>query len=271
MTQLSTAQTISEFLACWLAPGRLPAPEEKILFSYYSSYVKCFPPRIRYFYDRQTLEVSELIQGHSGCRLLEIGCGCGTESLWLARQGADVTSIDLNIERLGVARKRKEILGKELGRELHVAFVCQSVLELADSNTYDIIWLEQAFHHLEPRLAVIRKLADLLKPGGYLVISEANGLNVLLQAQLFRKRGRATIKHFTDHQGNTHVYGNERILSGASLRRLLAKNGFQCQKLTHFRLFPNHREFCRMARMERHFPQWGVPFFTHFNYIGKKI
>ena len=40
------------------------------------------------------------------CRVLELGCGTGTNAIWLARQGFTVTAIDLSATALDQARKK---------------------------------------------------------------------------------------------------------------------------------------------------------------------
>ena len=38
-----------------------------------------------------------------------------------------------------------------------------SILDIKDKEKYDIIWLEQTFHLLEPRYEIISQLSSLLK------------------------------------------------------------------------------------------------------------
>ncbi len=44
-------------------------------------------------------------------RVLEIGCGTGTNSIWLARQGFDVVGLDISGEAIAIARKRSDEQG----------------------------------------------------------------------------------------------------------------------------------------------------------------
>src|SRR3954447_24778163 len=47
----------------------------------------------------------------AGKRVLEIGCGIGTDTMNFARAGASVTAVDLSPRSLDVARQRAEVFG----------------------------------------------------------------------------------------------------------------------------------------------------------------
>src|SRR5437773_7263318 len=47
----------------------------------------------------------------NGKRVLEVGCGIGTDTITFARHGAQVTAVDLTEKSLEVARQRAELFG----------------------------------------------------------------------------------------------------------------------------------------------------------------
>ena len=261
-----TDSGIAEFLAWWLAEPRLPANEQAVLESYYASFRRSFGPRMQRLYGTQVREAEDLVRLKPGLRVLEVGCGLGTESLWFALQGARVRALDVRGDRLAAARSRKAVLEAVLDRDLDLEFAATPVLEL-DSDPYDLVWLEQSFHHLEPRAAVVPHLARLVAPGGYLVISEANALNPLLQAELLWRRGLPRVASQPGPDGRAMLYGVERVTTAGAIRRAFAAEGITCQALRRFRVFPNQPLAALEAGLERN---WLAPLLTHFNYLGRK-
>lgn len=261
---------IAAFLSVWLQERSLLQGAAATTFdTYYGSFRRSFPPRIQRFYRGQIVEAEALVR--PGGRVLEIGCGLGTESMWLALRGAHVVAIDVREDRLSAARERAVVLQRELGRDLFCHFAARSVLELPEHATFDLIWMEQTFHHLEPRVDVVRKLASLLAPGGRVVISEANAWNLPLQAQLLLRRGLPRVTLLTREDGTKVPYGLERITTATAIREAFASHGVACQSVRYFRMFPNHPAFDVLAGLEAAPALSGVaPLFTHFNYVGAK-
>lgn len=142
--------SISRFLGIWLDHRFLPDRDQRILERYYSNYRRSFTDRLQSHYENQTSELMDLVLAADSPDVLEIGCGCGTESLWMAMRGARVHGIDVKADRLRVAESRRRVLEGELRTSIACRFECISLLELDEHLTYDIVWLEQAFHHLEP-------------------------------------------------------------------------------------------------------------------------
>jgi 2-polyprenyl-3-methyl-5-hydroxy-6-metoxy-1,4-benzoquinol methylase len=254
--------TIDEFLAYWLSNAVLPADEQNTFDHYYRSYRKHFGPYVRHWYARQSRELVELIRARKSPRVLEVGCGCGTESLWAAIQGGDVTGIDIDPELQAVAKARLALLERDGGEPLRCQFRRTSVLEADEGEPFDIIFLEQSFHHLEPRADVVAKLSRLVVPGGHVILSEPNGWNPLLQAFLFKLRGTRTIIH---HMG--HTWGHERITVPFALIRNFAPYKLAPVSLEYFRVFPNMPAADRLGFVDRAVPSFVKPAFTHFNLV----
>jgi 2-polyprenyl-3-methyl-5-hydroxy-6-metoxy-1,4-benzoquinol methylase len=262
--------TIAEFLAAWFEEDLIGGTEQKLFDRYYRSYKNRFGDYIQYHYTNQTQELMDILGDLDQPRVLEVGCGCGTESIWMALQGATVTGIDIQTDRLEVAQKRQKIVEQSLKGELSCSFAKRSIFELDSEEKYDVIWMEQAFHHIEPRQVAVDKLAALVKKGGFIVISESNAWNPLTQIMLYKSRGFSTIKEYSDDAGVVHQYGDERILTANKLATEFNKRNIALAKVRYFRLFPNTKWAKKLQGIENYIPQWFVCPFTHYNYVGQK-
>lgn len=264
-----TAPDIAAFLKVWLSIDVLTGEPAAAFEAYYGGYRRKFPERMQRVYAGQIAEAEELVRRLPGLLVLEVGCGLGTESLWLAMAGARVTGIDLRPDRLTAAEARRRLLQQNLGRKLDCRFRLSSLLDLPERPNFDLIWMEQTFHHLEPRARMVAKAARLLKPGGHVVISEANAWNAPLQAQLFLRRGLPKVRTMRGADGREHQYGDERITTAGAIRRAFARCGVGPVSLRYFRMFPNRAVFDRLAWFETA-PALrnAAPLFTHFNYVG---
>jgi 2-polyprenyl-3-methyl-5-hydroxy-6-metoxy-1,4-benzoquinol methylase len=249
----------------------LPLQERETLDHYYRNFRNLRSERLRWAYDRQLEEMMQLISSKTDLRVLEVGSGCGTESLWFAMHGARVSSIDIKEDRLSVERARQALLEDMLGRSLECQFARQSLLEIDGSERYDVIWVQQTFHHLEPRAECVASITRLLKRGGAVVMSEVNAWNPLIQLMLLRRRGVRTIVSFKDSEGRIIPYGNERILAASALARWFRRFGLRRHKVCYYRLLPSHPMFDALGGIERRLSGPTLkPFYTHYNFVAWK-
>ena len=99
-------------------------------------------------------------QKWKGKKVLEVGCGIGTDAVNFARFGADYTGIELSDESLKLAKKRFDIFGLK-GR-----FECLNAEEIEDAfdgEKFDLIYSFGVIHHtVSPRRVVtgIKSLMD---------------------------------------------------------------------------------------------------------------
>lgn len=96
-----------------------------------------------------------------GLRVLEIGCGMGTDGAQFAKAGADYTGIDLTDAAVELARKRFQVSG--LKGEFHVADAER--LDFPEAS-FDLVYSHGVLHHTPDIEAAVREIHRVLKPGG---------------------------------------------------------------------------------------------------------
>lgn len=111
----------------------------------------------------------------AGKRVLDFGCGHGMAAVVLARQGAEVTAVDLSIGYLREAQARAQANGVEV----HFVQANGERLPLADAS-FDAIWGNAVLHHLDLARGGA-ELFRILRPGGVAVFCEPWGGNPLLE------------------------------------------------------------------------------------------
>jgi methyl halide transferase len=105
------------------------------------------------------------------CRALEIGCGTGTNSVWLARQGFEVTGIDVAPRAVERAEKLAHAVGTD------VRFMVADVGHLPDLDGPFAFFFDRGCYHAVRRGApeqYARSVARQLGPGGRGLILAGN-------------------------------------------------------------------------------------------------
>jgi SAM-dependent methyltransferase len=102
-----------------------------------------------------------------GKRVLEIGCGLGTDAVNFARAGADYTGVDLSAASLELARKRFDVFG------LPGTFHCLNAEGLAATlmgDSFDLVYSFGVIHHTPEPRSVIESARRLVRADGELRI-----------------------------------------------------------------------------------------------------
>lgn len=89
-----------------------------------------------------------------GKRVLEIGCGIGTDTINFARAGASVTAVDLSAASLSVAEQRAEVFG--LGDRIRFfQGNCEELDQVIPREGYDLVYSFGVIHHTpNPKKAI---------------------------------------------------------------------------------------------------------------------
>src|SRR6185295_8732391 len=81
-----------------------------------------------------------------GKKVLEIGCGIGTDTINFARHGAQVTAVDLTEKSLEVARQRAKVFGLE-DRIRFIQANAEKLSETVPVQKYDLVYSFGVIHH----------------------------------------------------------------------------------------------------------------------------
>ncbi len=127
-------------------------------------------------------------KGLSGIRALDYGCGNGYYSIFLARQGADTTGVDISREQIAIAQARIQYLNPEAKLHFEIAN-CES-LPFGD-NAFDLILSIGTLSCLSLP-AAYSEISRVLKPGGTAVIVDTLGHNPFLNLNRKIKLWRGT-------------------------------------------------------------------------------
>ncbi|MBI5611397.1 MAG: methyltransferase domain-containing protein [Deltaproteobacteria bacterium] len=102
-----------------------------------------------------------------GPRILDLGCGPGWTSLFLAARGLDVTAADLSPDMLAIAvdnAKRHGVTIRTAEADMQAGFDL--------GRDFDGVLIFDALHHCQDETAVLRHCFQALRPGGSILLVE---------------------------------------------------------------------------------------------------
>ena len=169
-------------------------------------------------------------------RILDAGCGYGTESLLFSLFPVEVWGIDLVPERIALARSRIDFFQSLSKRPLEVTFVNANIFRfLENAPPFDIIWAMEAISHIYPPEKFFQTCRQKITDDGKLIISDPNSLNPLALIRSIKIRG--SIVHqphqkFRDPETRLPAdVGQEKIFNIFRIRKLLEASGFRIKAI----------------------------------------
>ena len=144
---------------------------------------------------------------YRGKRVLDVGCGAGTDLARFARGGALVTGVDISASAIELARQN--FAQQELAADLRVADGEQLPF---DANTFDLVFAHGVIQYTPDTQQVVDECRRVLRPGGeaifqvYNRVSWLNALSKLMKvplehedAPVLKKFSAAEFRHFLRH------------------------------------------------------------------------
>jgi 2-polyprenyl-3-methyl-5-hydroxy-6-metoxy-1,4-benzoquinol methylase len=114
------------------------------------------------------------LAGRDGLRALSLGCGTGGNEINWAKLGVfeEIVGVDISPERIAAANAE----AVRLGLDKHLTFRVADALELIQAHeTYDVVLGLHSLHHFERLDATMVRVAQLVRPDGFLVVDEFVG------------------------------------------------------------------------------------------------
>jgi ubiquinone/menaquinone biosynthesis C-methylase UbiE len=111
--------------------------------------------------------VEQLIGDLAAIRLLDLGCGSGTFSVWFAHRGALVTGIDLSQTMVSLAEQRAKQQGVDA--EFRVADIREPLP--FEASQFDLVFTGTALHYVDNIDSLMTEVARVLKPRAKLIAS----------------------------------------------------------------------------------------------------
>lgn len=129
--------------------------------------------------------------GTRGLKVLEIGCGIGTDGAQFARAGAEYTGIDLTEAAVSLARTRFALSG--LKGEFRVSDA--ENLDFAD-DLFDLVYSHGVLHHTPDIEAAVSEIHRVLKPGGraMVMLYHRGSYNYRVGIRVLRRAGTGLLK-----------------------------------------------------------------------------
>lgn len=139
-----------------------------------------------------------------GKKVLEVGCGIGTDFLQFARAGADLYGIDLSRRSIELVERRLKLYGLK-GRVLNGD---AENLPFKD-NTFDLVYSWGVIHHTPDTQKAIDEIHRTLKPGGKAIVMVYHKFSLLvlrilllkgiLTGELFTKGFQYVLNKYTEN------------------------------------------------------------------------
>ncbi|MDE1329800.1 bifunctional 2-polyprenyl-6-hydroxyphenol methylase/3-demethylubiquinol 3-O-methyltransferase UbiG [Vibrio aestuarianus] len=159
--------------------------------------------------------------GLFGKTVLDVGCGGGILAESMAREGANVTGLDMGKEPLDVAR----LHALETGTKL--TYIQSTIEDHAEEKPhyYDVVTCMEMLEHVPDPLSVVRACATLVKPGGHVFFST---LNRNIKSYLFAIVGAEKLMRIVPEGTHDH----DKFIRPSELIKMIDQTNLQEQGIT---------------------------------------
>jgi SAM-dependent methyltransferase len=193
----------------------------------------------KYFFEPHIVRFAEFPRWKDK-KVLEIGCGIGTDTIRFARHGALVTAMELSEESLDIARKRAEVYGLEDRIRFYVGNA-EELSECVPVEPYDLVYSFGVIHHTPRPARVVEQMRDYAHPGSTVkvMVYHRHSWNVL---RIFLRHAGGQfwrlsqfVAHYSEGETGCPV---TYTFTRREARDLLERYGFQVAQIWTDHIFP---------------------------------
>ena len=115
----------------------------------------------------QAIKLLEYASPRPGQKYLDVGTGNGAAPIYIARTfGLDATGVDVDPDQIRIANDRSR------GMQ-HVRFLTLDGAGLPfEDGEFDVVAASKVTHHVPAWRSLLQEMARVIKPGGYLILSD---------------------------------------------------------------------------------------------------
>lgn len=118
-----------------------------------------------------TAEIIHRLQIPAGARILDVGCGAGWTTLFLAESGFEPIGIEISPVFVEKARQWASRWNSR------ASFQTGDMDELSFHEEFDAVLVLNALHHTTRQSVVVENIARSLRPGGWVIFGEPSWLH----------------------------------------------------------------------------------------------
>jgi 2-polyprenyl-3-methyl-5-hydroxy-6-metoxy-1,4-benzoquinol methylase len=194
-----------------------------------------------------------------GKRVLEVGCGIGTDSINFARAGANLTAVELSGESLRVAAQRAEVMGVA-DRIRFIQANAEELTSTLDEEPYDLVYSFGVVHHTPHPERALVEMRALTAPAGTLklMVYHRRSWKVfwIVAAQghgRFWETDDLVAEHSEAETGSPVTFSYTR----GEARELVERSGFRVQDLRVDHVFPYRiRDYVEYRYVKEPYFRW---------------
>jgi 2-polyprenyl-3-methyl-5-hydroxy-6-metoxy-1,4-benzoquinol methylase len=194
-----------------------------------------------------------------GKRVLEVGCGIGTDSINFARAGAELTAVDLSSESLRIAQQRADVLGVA-DRIQFIQANAEELTAAVSGTGYDLIYSFGVVHHTPRPERALAEMRALAAPAGTLKVMVYHRFSwkvlwiLLAEGRgTFWKLDELIAKYSEAQTGCPITYAYSRRQG----RELVERSGFRVDELSIDHIFPYRvRDYVQYRYVQETYFRW---------------